>query len=609
MYDLFSGEADPIVFAPRARTSLIPRDYQQSAIEESFRLWNEGHVGVMCRIPTGGGKTFTGTSIADLWNQQGDNYRTLVMCHERQLIDQFAQDIEDILHVRPAIEMGEIHCKGNEPLIVASRQTLYVKRDINGEQSRLFKFRPDLNWLLIIDEAHRYTRHLKIVKPIIEWFEQNANHRRLLLTATPERTDKISFEGLATGISSDYMLYDVDGGPSAVNDGWAVPYDQRYIVVDGVNFDSIPTDKGDFDPNELERILSEQSPLAAVCDPLLDIVGKRRTLIFSPTKAMAKAVALYINAKLELTAAKSLDGDQPDYVRKSVFREHQSGAFQFLSICMLCREGYNDPDIAAVAIFRITKSRSLKEQMCGRGCRPKRGTVSSEMTRDERRKAILQSDKPTCLIVDLTGATGLGDVPSTVDILAASKPDDVRALANKKIQAKKPDERGDVQQAIKDAENEIAEDRRLAREAKLKREQDEADRRAKLKAKVSYTEHKVSSGQAGKSHRQQKHTNPPSVGMCKYLYALGVNNPESMSMNQAKGFLNQVGKKHGQEYIVRGGEHRGKALKDIPHPELRVLAQKRNSGSDYDREFQSQVALYRRQWLAAQQQKDESGFD
>ena len=135
MYDLFAGDPEPIVFAPRARTSLIPRDYQQSAIEESFRLWNEGHVGVMCRIPTGGGKTFTGTSIADLWNQQGDNYRTLVMCHERQLIDQFAQDIEDILHVRPAIEMGSIHCNGNEPLIVASRQTLYVKRDINGEQS------------------------------------------------------------------------------------------------------------------------------------------------------------------------------------------------------------------------------------------------------------------------------------------------------------------------------------------------------------------------------------------------------------------------------------------------------------------------------------------
>jgi hypothetical protein len=310
-----------------------------------------------------------------------------------------------------------------------------------------------------------------------------------------------------------------------------------------------------------------------------------------------------------MTAAKSTDGDATDDYKKNIFRQHQAGEFQFLSVCGLCREGYNDPDIAAVAIFRITKSRSLKEQMCGRGCRPKRGTVSSEMTREERKKAIADSHKPTCMIIDLTGATGLGDVPSTVDILAASKPDDVRALANKKMLSKTYDEGGDVQKAIKDAEDEINENRRQAREAKLKREQEEADRRAKLKAKVTYTEHKVKSGQAGKSHRKQKNANPPSAGMCKYLKVLGVNNPESMSMNQARGFLNQVKNKHGQDYIVRGGEHRGKALKDIPHPELKALAQQRNSGSDYDREFQSQVALYRRQWLEARMPKENNGFD
>jgi superfamily II DNA or RNA helicase len=521
MKTLFDEIAEPVHLTPHTKFS--PRDYQQAGIDRAFELWKEGHIGVLFRQPTGTGKTVSGTMIADLWNRQGPEYRTLILAHERQLIQQFAQEVEDILEYRPAIEMGDLHCRGDEKIVVGSRQTLYVRGEGFDAVSRLYKFDPKHNWLLVIDEAHRWRKGLASCTHIINWFEQNQNHRRLGLTATPERSDKVSLKTLFPGVASDYRLFDVDGGACAVNDGWAVPYDQRFITVDGVDFKNIREVAKDFDKNELERILGESETLAKLCDPLLEIVGRRRTIIFSPGTAMARDVALYLNSKLEYEAAVSVDGSYPDIERQAIYKRHQRGDVQFLSVCGLCREGYNDPGIQCVAVFRPTKSRSLKEQMLGRGCRPLRGVVSSEMTPEERRRSIRDSDKPNCLVIDLVGITGLGDVPSTASLMAEGKPDEVIERANRAMLAKPTDEASDVAAEIRKAEAEISEERRLKREEELRKQQKEMDRRAKFKAEVRYSEHQVQSGGGG-AHRGGIGTQIGNAteGQVRYLIKLGV---------------------------------------------------------------------------------------
>lgn len=763
LFDAIEDEIASVVL-PSPRAKFLPRDYQAAGIASAFELWQQGHIGVLFRQPTGTGKTVSGSLIADLWLQRGQDHRVLVLAHERQLIQQFADEIQEILGIVPGIEMGDLHCTGNEQIIVGSRQTLYVKGDGEESVSRLYKFRPELKWLLVIDEGHRWRRGMSSARHIIEWFEQNPDHRRLLLTATPERSDKTAILGtdpkkaLCTGVASDYRLFDVDGGPCAVNDGWAVPYDQRYIVVDGVDFKNLKEVAKDFDKNELERILGETETLAKLCDPLLDIVGRRRTIIFNPGTAMARDVALYINSKMGYEAAVTVDGSYPDEQRKEIYKRHQRGDVQFLSVCGLClaegslvltdrgevpieqvttdmrlwdgiefvshdgvisrgvqpviryaglsatgdhrvwtddgwerfaackqqrtairvsgiggtavresdryyrddyshwkesagwlgsslrrlrqavrqvlqrtqerpvwlqelhekfrctelvidalsfckeavreptrqallglrwawnrvplfvadgngpldygtsrhvqgidsrpqgqqqalragqhsleqpnrageqpatapervqaavevfdilnagprhrftanglivsncREGYNDPGIQCVAVFRPTKSRSLAEQMKGRGCRPLRGVVSTEMTPEERRRAIAASDKPMCLVVDLVGVSGLGDVPSTASLMAEGKPDEVIQRANKAMLAKAPGEASDVAAEIRRAEAEIAEETRLRREEEMRKRQAEMDRRAKLQAKARYRENKVRSGEGG----------------------------------------------------------------------------------------------------------------
>lgn len=570
---------------PKQGPRFVPRDYQQRGIDRAFELFSAGSAGVLFRQPTGSGKTVSGALIAQRWCDQGDDYRCIILAHERQLVRQFADEIEDVLGVRPPIEMADERVRGGKipKIIVASRQTLIDREEeCDGEKvstSRLYKFPSDLNWLVICDECHRWRYGLRSCRHIVDWFAANPKSRRLGLTATPERGDKVTLARLFPDVASDYRLYDASGGPCAVDDGWAVPYEQRFIVVEGVDFKNIREVAKDFDKKELESRLMERETLARLVDPMLDIVGTRRTIIFNPGVDMAKAVAAYINAEAETRRALgqpvtfgeavSLDGSYPDEARNAVYSRHQSGGFQFLSVCGLCREGYNDPGIQAVAIFRPTKSRALAEQMKGRGCRPLKGVVRSDMTADERRQAIKASAKPNCLIIDLVGVTGMADCVSTAHILAEGKPDVVIERANRNALAKK-DQAVDMAEEIRLAEEELEEERRErerkaqqakeeaeARKAKRleaeRKRREEAERTARLRVDVKYTAREVRQGGGGVVRLSSGLEVPGATD--NQLWFLRKNNiphdPKTLTKNQASRMIGQFKKGVAPQEIAR----------------------------------------------------------
>ncbi len=397
-------------------SGIVPRDYQQTAVEKVANLWAQGSVGALVRLATGTGKTILSILMMSAWLAMGKDRRVIVLCHEIQLIDQFADEVEDVLKERPGIEQGKNHVAANRlpKITIASRDSLRVAKteDEEGnevEVSRLFKFDVSrYKFLVVVDEAHHYLkRGLVSSSRIFEWFD---GHPRIGLTATPERGDKRTLGDLFPDVAADYPLYKIDGGPCAVRDGWAVPYDQRFVVAEGVDFKNLNEVAKDFDNGELERILGEREMLLKLVVPTLDLVGNRRTIIFSATKNLAKWVAHTIN-EFRPEQAVSIDGDVVDYQRKDIYRRHKAGEFQFLSCCSLCREAYDDPGIQAVAVFRITKARWLAEQMKGRGCRPLRGCVDSTMTREERLAAIADSEKPNCIAEGTLILTDHGEVP------------------------------------------------------------------------------------------------------------------------------------------------------------------------------------------------------
>jgi len=581
--------------SPRSRAGIIPRDYQVTAHDSTLELFEQGTRGVMIRGFTGCGKTVSGCLAIDTWLQRSTDHRAMVVSYETQLVDQYAEEIEQFLGASPTIEMGDRNndfAAGHMPdIIVASRASLLratpptedqiaalraygindpacapkrvverflallkkekiepqdVRDEIarlcmmpeaaNGAWSRLHKFDWHYHWVVVFDEAHRHAYHLKSVGHIIDWFDQNPESRWIGTTATPKRGDGKSLgDKMFPGIALDYPLYKPDH-PSGVRDGWAVPYVQRYIEVEGVDFAQLKKVAGDFDEGELERQLGTEEQLAALVAPLLDMVEDRRTLIFSPGVQMAKDVARYINARSRAVCicgaakwfptlligdgatcpvcgrmievadidkvpdqAQEIDGTTPYVDRKQVYREHQSGQFQFLSVCGLCREGYNDPDLSCVAVFRPVskKASSLAEQMKGRACRPLRGLLHADMTREERLEAIANSEKPAALIVDLVGITGLADCASTVQIYADGLPDEVSHRAEQILAEAGTKEEMGVDEAIAQAKREDAERKERVRQERIAAElhaKELAKRRAKADAQVRYTTHETGAG-------------------------------------------------------------------------------------------------------------------
>ena len=108
------------------KLDIVARDYQIADHDESFRLWDSGIVGTLTRIFTGGGKTIASAIKARTWIDRDENNRVMVISYEKELVWQFAQEIEETLGIEPGIEMdSERISAGDIPkIVVASRQSL-----------------------------------------------------------------------------------------------------------------------------------------------------------------------------------------------------------------------------------------------------------------------------------------------------------------------------------------------------------------------------------------------------------------------------------------------------------------------------------------------------
>ena len=515
---------------------ITARPYQQEAVDEVFKAHYAGSPGALVRLPTGCGKTITAGLAARRWLSEGVRRKVFILCHETQLVHQFAREMKDVLQTDVAIEQGanRVSSRHVPDVVVASRASLAEKYRVDEmgfkeRISRLNKFDPSDDWLVIVDEAHRYSRKLKLCGPVFEHFEGNQNSFRLGITATPWRTDGISLESLFPTIACDLQLIDLDGGPSAVNDGWCVPYVNKYVMVQGVDFGrDIKTTGGDFDEESLAEILAGAKVLSSLVDPTLDIVGERRTLVFCATIEMSKKVAEYINQRSGKIVAKSLDGSVPHLTRETVYRSHRNNDFQFLCVCGLCREGYDDPGIQAVAIYRPTKSTSLAEQMKGRGCRPLRGTVDGLATKEERLEAIANSPKKDCLIVDLVGVTGLAGAASAARCYADGQPDEVVERAEAIMIKGQTDLKKAMDQAKEEVAKEAAEARRLKEDEERRLE---VARVAMLEARARY---KVSGAAPGMMTSMLDTQDYPTEKQIRYLKWIRLSfNEKLMTKQQA----------------------------------------------------------------------------
>lgn len=404
------------------------RPYQAHAIEAVRGRFAAGDRSTLAVLATGLGKTVIFSHLA-----REASGRVLVLAHRDELIRQAAEKLREVTGEEAGVEKADERLPETalyKPrLVVSSVQTLQ-------QEARRAKFDPSEFGLLITDEAHHAVA--SSYQSVFAHWMQNPACRHLGVTATPKRLDRLAMGRVYDSVAVNY------GIEWAIQEGWLVPILQRAVVVEGLDFSSLPSKAGDFSKADLEKILSEEKVLHATARPTVEVAGDMPTLVFCVNVAHAKLMAAVLD-RYKPGSAAALSGKTPPEERAATVARFKGGDLQFLCNCNLFLEGFDAPNVRAVVMARPTKSVSLYEQVLGRGTRPESGVVDRHAagTAEQRRQAIRRSGKPDMLVLDFVGNSGRHRIVTAQDVLGGRYGEPVRQYA-RQLAEQKPAEVGEL---------------------------------------------------------------------------------------------------------------------------------------------------------------------
>lgn len=411
------------------------RDYQCWAIDGNDKFPGvkralEKHDSAIVVMATGLGKTVVIAKVANEWT----NGNVLCLAHRIELVDQMADTLAGELGYRPAVEQG-IHGMDAESLFAAGHVVVGSIQSMITDR-RLKKFREHPFGLIVIDECHRATSP-SYVKLVDRYREIDPACRVLGVTATPNRTD-----GTALGLVFREVAFDM-GIVDGIDQGWLVDIHQKFAVVEDLDLSKIDCKRNefgemDFQPKQLEELLSQEGPLHAMSRPLLDFTEDgQQAIIFAASVSHAHVWSAVLNHYRPGCAA-AIDGTmqkgegQP---RTELVRQFKRGELQFLLNFNIATEGFDAPRTSLVVMGRPTRSILVKTQMLGRCTRVLPGVVDGLATPEERKDAIAASAKPFATVMDFVGTSKMRVVTAS-DVLGGNYDVDIRSAADEIIGAR-----------------------------------------------------------------------------------------------------------------------------------------------------------------------------
>lgn len=344
--------------------SLTLRPYQKAAVEAVILAHQRGIHRALIALPTGTGKTIVFAQL--IRRRKG---RALVLAHRDELIE---QAVQKLLWVDPSLDIGVVKAERDEHqagVVVASVQTL-------SRKARLQRLRPDFD-TVVIDEAHHATAdsYLRILQHCRSFKSQGP--LVLGVTATPQRGDRQSLKRVFQHIVYQKSLLEM------IQQAYLADLRAVQVMLQA-DFDHLRTRKGDFVEADLEAMLVAADAPGQVLDAFETHALERKTIVFTPTVAMAHAMAQTFQQGG--IPAEALDGGTPLSERRDILRRLHRGETRVVANCAVLTEGFDEPSIDCIIIARPTKSRTLYQQMIGRGTR-------------------LYPGKTDCLIVDVVGVS------------------------------------------------------------------------------------------------------------------------------------------------------------------------------------------------------------
>jgi superfamily II DNA or RNA helicase len=407
------------------------RDYQLARIGQAVPLLRDGK-NTMLEMATGVGKTWTGAGICKVLSGS-----VLWTAHRIELVRQAREALDRACQEPIGMEMPGMTSNG-ERLVVASKDSVITDKRLARLKERKFDY-------IVIDEAHHAAA--SSYRKLTAAFPGAA---LLGLSATPYRFDR---KNLPFAASCDpYRL------PQAMADGWLVPFLAKRVRIESIDVSGIDVVAGDLSVQQLRDLTLSEQNLTAVSQAIQANVGARPTIVYCVAVDVAERMAELLGGRA--VSQRTKPGD-----RRKAFDEFGKG-YQFLCNVAVATEGTDLPAAACIAMYRITLSPGLFQQMLGRGARPEPG-IKGE-TPNERLDWIRNSSKPDCLVLDFVGNAGRHPVCT----VAAAFTDDEEAAAG-------------VSERLDRGEVILAGDATAEEEQKAQRKRVEAKERARLRVRIT----------------------------------------------------------------------------------------------------------------------------
>lgn len=384
--------------------ALRPRAYQSAILDKiDGELYADQYQRMAIVMPTGSGKTVIFTWLARWWNESWHariGYparrlpaRVLILVDRDELVD---QTLDKLHQVAPHLEIGVVKAERNEldsQIIVGSVQTL---RRVN----RLSQL-PDIG-LVIVDEcdlaaAPGYIRILTGVGCFRE-----GGSKAIGFTATLSRSNGSLadvWEAVPEGCHYDIL--------DMIRDGWLVDPHGRRVTVDGLTYDKVKVQGGDYASGSLSDALMSADAMRVTADAFEEYAADRSTIVFTPNveSAYAFSNAFLVRGITSLV----IEGNTPKDVRRLYMERLRKGEVQVAVNCMVMTRGTDIPIASCAIIARPTLQPSLYVQMVGRILRPYPGNPNGAT-------ALSRLPKKDALVLDLAGATEAHRLATLADL-------------------------------------------------------------------------------------------------------------------------------------------------------------------------------------------------
>lgn len=363
------------------KTPTIPlRWYQEQAVLAVWDFLRSEDEAPCVVLPTGSGKTRV---IAELCRQVVEwGGRALVLAHVKELLEQCASTLSTF--VAPDI-VGVYSAGLNErttetPIVVAGIQSVAHRPEELGEYH-----------LIIVDEAHlippdgsgRYRQFLEAEKTI------SPQARLVGLTATPFRLgsgwivkDRANEDENSDKYDRllDTIIYEVSVSDLIADGTLSLVVSKE--AKRSPDFSGVHTTRGDFDEQEIEKVLTGKNVLEAACREIVEKTKERRkTIVFCNRVESARRCAKLLEEFDREHEAVVVDGATSANERAEIVRRFKSEVgdsdlfgtvgkpLKYVCNCGVLTTGFDAPNVDCVALLRPTKSLALYQQMVGRGLR------------------------------------------------------------------------------------------------------------------------------------------------------------------------------------------------------------------------------------------------